>query len=239
MARLGRLTVPGYAHHILQRGNNRQPIFGDAEDYEQMLSLLAEHAEREKVAIHAYVLMHNHLHLLATPATQKGLSVMMQAVGRRYVQYFNKRHQRSGTLWEGRFKATLLQAERHLLPCMAYIDLNPVRAGIVSRPLDYKWSSYGNYVGHHADKRVTPHALYWQLGNTPFAREVRYAELVGQGVTPRQQAELTDSLLKGWPLGEPAFVAGLQKQTERRVIRRRAGRPYSKDVIDLSPIKRS
>lgn len=228
MARLRRLIVPGHPHHIIQRGNNRQPTFHDARDYELLLGLLAEYAKREKVAIHSYVLMGNHFHLLATPETQTGLSAMMQAVGRRYVRYFNQRYQRTGTLWEGRYKATLVQTDRYLLACMAYIDLNPVRAGMVARAADYPWSSHGHYAGLRTDKLVTAHPLYWQLGNTPFAREAGYAELVNQGVTPPLQARLTESALKGWALGEPDFLAGLQKRTKRRLSRGKAGRPFSK-----------
>ncbi|PTU31269.1 transposase [Stenotrophobium rhamnosiphilum] len=230
MARLPRLAVAGHVHHVLQRGNNRQPIFIDAEDYQRMLSLLAEHAAREKVAIHAYVLMGTEFHLLATPESDNGLSTMMQSVGRRYVQYFNKRHQRSGTLWEGRYRATLLQPERWLINSKIFIDLNPVRGGLVTRALDYRWSSHGHYVGHHVDKLVTPHALYWGLGNTPFAREARYAELVSLGLNTQQHTELMESVLKGWPLGDAKFVEGVQKQTLRRVVRRRAGRPQSKQL---------
>jgi len=228
MARLPRLAVAGHVHHVLQRGNNKQLIFVDAEDYQRMLGLLAEHARSEKVAIHAYVLMGTHFHLLATPETANGLSTMMQAVGRRYVQYFNKRHQRTGTLWEGRYRAALLQPERYLLNCKVLIDLNPVRAGLVARALDYSWSSHGHYVGHHVDKLLTPHALYWGLGNTPFAREARYAELVGHGLSMKQHTELMESVLKGWPLGDAQFVEDVQKLTLRRVVRRRAGRPPAK-----------
>jgi putative transposase len=228
MARLPRLAVAGHVHHVLQRGNNRQPVFVDAEDYQRMLALLGECAIQEKVALHAYVLMPNHFHLLATPCTAQGLSKMMQAVGRRYVQSFNKRHQRSGTLWEGRYRATLLQPERHLLNSMVFMDLNPVRAGLAARALDYAWSSHGHYVGHHVDKLLSPHALNWALGNTPFEREARYAERVNHGLTSRQQAELVEAVIKGWPLGEAGFVKSLQEQTPRRVVRQRAGRPKSK-----------
>lgn len=230
MARLPRLAMAGHVHHVLQRGNNRQPVFVDAEDYRRMLTLLGECAVNEKVALHAYVLMPNHFHLLATPTTAQGLSKMMQSVGRRYVQYFNKRHQRSGTLWEGRYRATLLQPERHLLNNMIFIDLNPVRGGLAPRALDYLWSSHGHYVGHHVDKLLSPHAVNWQLGNTPFEREARYADLVNHGLTSRQQAELVEAVLKGWPQGEPRFVKDLQDQTLRRIIPRRAGRPKSTAV---------
>lgn len=227
MARLPRLTLPGYPHHIIQRGNNRQAIFSTAADYQALLDLLEENAKKFSVAIHAYVLMSNHFHLLATPQTLEGLPQMMQAVGRRYVRYFNDRQKRTGTLWEGRYKSTLIQSERYLLACMAYIDLNPVRAGMVSQPGDYPWSTYGHYAGQRTDKLIMPHALVWELGNTPFAREAAYAELVRAGINAVQQTALTDSALRGWALGEPDFVADLQKRTPRRVAKSSAGRPVS------------
>ena len=132
MARLPRLTLPGHLHHVIQRGNNRQPIFQDGEDFHTMLALLADNALQHAVAVHAYVLMDNHFHLLVTPATADGLPKMMQAVGRRYVQYFNRRHARTGTLWEGRYRSTVLQADKYLLPCMVYLDLHPVRLGLAA-----------------------------------------------------------------------------------------------------------
>ena len=232
MARLPRLTLLGYPHHIIQRGNNRQAIFATAADYQTMLDLLAENARKFDVAVHAYVLMSNHFHLLATPHTADGLPQMMQAVGRRYVRYFNDSQRRSGTLWEGRYKSTLIQTERYLLACMVYIDLNPVRAGLVAQAGDYPWSSYGHYTGLRSDKLITPHPLVWELGNTPFAREAAYAELVQGGLNPVQQAALTDSVLRGWALGEPDFVAELQKRTQRRLAKISAGRPVSikKDI---------
>lgn len=227
MARLPRLTLPGYPHHVIQRGNNRQPIFASSADHQTLLDLLHENAQKFEVAIHAYVLMGNHVHLLATPHTLEGLPQMMQAVGRRYVRYFNDTQQRSGTLWEGRYKSTLIQAERYLLTCMAYIDLNPVRTGLVAHPRDYPWSSHGHYTGQRIDKLITPHALFWALGNTPFAREAAYAQLVQAGISPVQQAALTDAALQGWALGEPDFVVDLQKKTGRRVSKGSAGRPTS------------
>ncbi len=227
MARLPRLTLPGYPHHIIQRGNNRQAIFASTSDYQTLLDLLTENAKKFDVAIHAYVLMGNHFHLLATPQTQDGLPQMMQAVGRRYVRYFNDTQKRSGTLWEGRYKSTVIQTERYLLACMAYIDLNPVRAGLAIQARDYPWSSHGHYAGQRTDKLITPHALVWGLGNTPFAREAAYAALVQAGINPVQQAALTDSALSGWALGEADFVADLQKRTPRRVTKNVAGRPVS------------
>lgn len=225
MARLPRLTVPGYPHHVIQRGNNRQAIFAGDDDRRMMLALLEEHARQVRVAVHSYVLMDNHLHLLATPETAEGLPQLMQSVGRRYVRYFNDRQARTGTLWEGRYRSTLIQAERYLLACMVYIDLNPVRAGMVDTPADYGWSSHGHYVGRRVDRLVTPHPLWWSLGNTPFAREAAYAELVRNGLAAGQEQALTDATLRGWALGDAAYVAALQRQTERRVAKAKAGRP--------------
>ena len=228
MARLARLTLPGYPHHVIQRGNNRQPIFKTVADYQHFLNLMDDNAKKFEVEIHSYVLMTNHFHLLATPLKDTGLPQMMQAVGRSYVRYFNDLHGRSGTLWEGRYRSTLIQTDRYLLACMVYIDMNPVRAGLVSGIVDYPWSSYNFYAGTRSDKLITPHALFWELANTPFGREAAYAELVKAGISSEQQAALTRSVLAGWVLGEPDFVEKLQKKTIRRVNQAKAGRPALK-----------
>lgn len=228
MARLPRLTLAGYPHHIIQRGNDRQSIVRDDQDRQRLLDLWAEHARTFKVAIHAWVIMDNHFHLLATPETQEGLPQMMQAVGRAYVRYFNLRHQRTGTLWEGRYRSNLIESERYLLACMVYIDLNPVRAGMVAQPEDFRWSSHRHCIGQASNKLVTPHALFWALGNTPFAREAAYAELVRQGLMQRDKDDLTRTALSGWALGSEAFVGSLQEGTTRRLSPGRAGRPFKK-----------
>ena len=231
MARLPRLSLSGYPHHIIQRGNNRQAIFASAADYRYLLDLLRTQARECQVAVHSYVLMSNHFHLLLTPEESEGLPRMMQAVGRSYVQYFNRKQARTGTLWEGRYRSTVLQTERYLLQCMAYIDLNPVRAGMVAGPQDYPWSSYAHYTGVRADPLVNPHPLYWEMGNTPFAREAAYAAMIHAGVNQEQQQALTSSALSGWALGEKSFVQGLQKQTSRRVNRAKAGRPFGTKTV--------
>ncbi len=228
MARLPRLTLADHPHHIILRGNNRQAIFMDSADHQRMLSLLQVHALGQGVQVHAYVLMGNHLHLLLTPLRNDSLPKMMQAVGRAYVLYFNKRHGRSGTLWEGRYRSALIQTERYFLACMAYIDLNPVRAGMVAQAADYAWSSHGHYTGRQNETWLTPHPLYWEMGNTPFAREAAYAAMVQSGVDKNQQHALTSSALSGWALGEEGFVKGIQKQTSRRVNPAKAGRPFGK-----------
>lgn len=225
MARLPRLSVPGHAHHVIQRGNNRQPVFISDADRQIFLDLVRTDAAHHAVAVHAYVLMDNHFHLLVTPIAAGSLSRFMQALGRAYVRYFNDSHHRSGTLWDGRYRAAVLDADTYLLPCMAYLDLNPVRAGLVAQPQDYPWSSHGHYAGLRVDKCLTPHPLVWALGNTPFARETRYRDLVHQGVTPQQQAALTESALAGWVLGPTEFVARLQQSSSRRMSRASPGRP--------------
>ncbi len=237
MARLPRLTVPGYPHHLIQRGNNRQPIFGSEADYRFLLGLLEQYARDLKVSIHSYVLMGNHFHLLATPETDKGLPEMMQAVGRRYVRYFNGRHARSGTLWEGRYRSTLIQAERYLLACMVYIDLNPVRAGMVTEASQYPWSSFRHYAGLASDRLVTPHPLFWELGNTPFARERAYADLIAAGLNRDVQQALAASTHSGWALGDAAYLADVQRRSHRRASPLSAGRPRKPSSnFDLSPI---
>ncbi|MBM3386569.1 MAG: transposase [Betaproteobacteria bacterium] len=224
------LTVAGYPHHIIQRGNDRQPIVRDDADRARLLALWVEHSRAFKVAIHAYVIMDNHFHLLATPETGDALPLMMQAVGRAYVRHFNLRHGRTGTLWEGRYRSNLIDSERYLLACMVYIDLNPVRAGLVHRAQDHPWSSHRHCMGLASDKLVTLHALYWALGNTPFAREAVYAELVEAGLAGSQRDALTRSVLSGWALGSEAFIAGLGRETARRLLPSKAGRPFKRQV---------
>ena len=174
MARLARYFAEGQPQHLIQRGNNREPIFSADEDYLFYTECLQEAAERHRCAIHAYALMTNHTHLLATPETQSSLPKMMQSIGRRYVQYFNYTYSRTGTLWEGRYKATVVDSEAYLLTCMRYIELNPVRAGMVEEPSDYRWSSYGvNALGKH-DRLCTPHSLYKRIGRSAEERQAGY-----------------------------------------------------------------
>lgn len=225
MARLARLSFAGLPHHVIQRGHNGQPIFLRAADYQRMLDLLQEYAKECEVAVHAYVLLPDHFHLLITPRTGTGLPQMLQAMGRRYVRYFNDGQGRTGTLWDGRYRSTVLQPELYLLPCMVAMDLNPVRAGLVADAAGYAWSSHGHYIGRHVDRLITPHAQFWGLGNTPFAREAAYVEQIQAGVSAPQHLALTDATLKGWALGDPAFLQELQKQTSRRLSKGQAGRP--------------
>ena len=225
MARLPRLTLANMPHHIIQRGNNSGEIFVDAQDRLAMLDLMREMARRFDVDVHAYVLMPNHFHLLLTPKTEQGVPQFMQALGRSYVRAFNARHGRTGTLWEGRYRSTVIEAERYLLACMAYIELNPVRAGMVAAPADFAWSSHAHHVGQRNDPLVTPHALYWEMGDTPFARERAYGELVSTRQQAGSHGDLARAVHAGWALGGEAFLDTLATQTSRRVSKGKAGRP--------------
>ncbi len=225
MARLPRLILPGQPHHVILRGNNRQAIFFSDLDRQQLLAVIGEVSTQYSVAIHAYVLMDNHFHLLLTPPTSEALSRMMQALGRRYVGWFNARHQRSGTLWEGRFRAGLIEGERHLLACMRYIELNPVRAGLCSEPSQWPWSSAAHHLGLNRQALITEHELYWSMGNTPFEREQVYREFMGQGVSAHEQALFTEAALRGRPVGSEAFLKPLAVDHEHVVTKRPRGRP--------------
>lgn len=232
MARLARLTLPGQLHFVTHRGNNRQPVVIDDDDRMVLLDLVGEQAVRHRVALHGYVLLPAALYLLVTPATADGVPAMMQAVGRTYVRRFNARHGRSGTLWEGRYRSTLIQAERYLLPCMCLMDTEPVREGLCVESAAYAWSSHRHHIGLVHDRRLTPHARYWALGNTPFAREAAYAEMVHRGLDAQQTGAIRDAAWHGWALGDAAFVESLQRDTARRVAPRRPGRPKKQDRAD-------
>lgn len=225
MARLPRIVVPHQPHHIIQSGIDRQAIFRDADDSAIFLRWLREAARQFKVAIHAYVLMPTHVHLLASPGDDTGLARMMQWVGRHYVPYFNAKYQRVGTLWQGRYKATVIDSEQYFLVCSKYIESNPVRAGLVAQAADYPWSSFSHHVGVKPDPVITDHPLYWALGNTPFEREAAYRELMEQGLAAGEVAVLNEATLKGWPLGSEKFKKALAKQVQRRITPAKRGRP--------------
>lgn len=235
MARLPRLVVPHQVHHVIQRGNDRQAIFREDEDYAVFLGWLREAARQFKVAIHAYVLMPDHVHLLLSPQDQTGLGRMMQWVGRYYVPYFNAKYQRAGTLWQGRYRATIVESEQYLLPCSRYIELNPVRAGLASTPAEYAWSSYAHHAGTKPDPVITDHAIYWALGNTPFDREAAYQRLMDRRPDADEVLAMTDAVLKGWPLGSDKFKSSLEKQASRRVTPAKRGRPAKPKLLSDSP----
>ncbi|MYN27151.1 transposase [Duganella levis] len=226
MARLPRLIVPNQPHHVIQTGLNNQDVFLDAEDYQTFLGWLRTAAKTYKVAIHAYCLMPNHLHLLLTPSDDNGLGQMMQWVGRYYVPYFNQKYVRSGTLWNGRYKTSLIDADAYFMLCSRYIEFNPVRNGLVARAEDYPWSSYCHHAGIRPDGLVTDHAKVWELGNTPFQREAAYSALSEPALSADEITLISNALLKGWPLGSPQFQTALQKKMKRQVLPAKRGRPF-------------
>lgn len=228
MARLPRLIVPGYPHHIIQRGNNRQAIFADDVDRERYLLLLSESAKRHRLPIHAFVLMTNHVHLLATPAEVGAIAAVMQAVGRAYVRWFNKRHERSGTLFEGRFRSSMVDADHYALACTRYIEMNPVRAGLVSRPEEFRWSSHRHHVGLQPHPLITEHAAIWGLGNTPFERQSSYKKMFDAPHEELANTFIRKTINSGLPLGSEAWIEALSQRQTRPVKSGKPGRPRLK-----------
>ena len=190
-----------------------------------MKSLLREMGQRWRVEIHAFILLPNQLHLLVTPESAESLPLFMQSVGRSYVRSFNNRHERSGTLWEGRYRATVLEPQAWLLPAMVVLESQAVAAGVSARAVDYAWSSARHNAGAQVDGMVRLHPAYWSLGDTPFAREAAYATLLDHGPSQDVQEVVLGAALKGWVLGSDSFVQGLQQRTQRRLQRQKAGRP--------------
>jgi putative transposase len=232
MARLPRYVIPGQPQHIIQRGNNRQVIFAHDGDYQFFRDALIEAANKHGLAIHAYVWMTNHIHLLATPEFDNSISKVFQSVGRRYVQYFNFTYRRSGTLWEGRYRATVVDSEQYLLTLMRYIELNPVRAGMVSHPRDYPWSSYrfnaDGEKGLNADW-LTPHLEYQRLGRTLADRQAAYRQLFRTAISKDDLKEIRETTHKGWALGGERFRTQIAAMSNRRTSSKGVGRPRKDD----------
>lgn len=225
VARRPRIDLAGITQHVIQRGNDPQPCFKATGDYLLYLNELGDAAQRFECAIHAYVLMTNHVHLLVTPAVVGAVSRMMQALGRRYVAIYNIRHGRTGTLWEGRFKAGLVDNERYLLTCYRYIELNPVRAGMVRQPEDYRWSSHaGNGCGV-VDALLTPHAAYLELGMAPVARQAAYRSMFEDVITEDDLRDIRAHVQQQRALGSPHFRLNVEAETGRCASVRLRGRP--------------
>lgn len=225
MPRKPRFYLPGEPAHIVQRGNCRQPVFFEHDDYHAYLTWLSEGATRYGCSIHAYVLMTNHVHLLMTPQTKQSISKTIQHVGRHYVTYINSTYGKSGTLWEGRHKGCVISSEHYLLACMRYIELNPVRAGMVMTPMDYRWSSYAANAAGLYDKVVTPHGLYHALAKEPAERLYTYRELFRQALAPEQVHDIRATVQTGTPLGNDRFREQVERTLGSKVGHARRGRP--------------
>lgn len=225
MARLARLCPLGIPQHIIQRGNNRQVCFASDEDLATYANLLGEYADEFGVALHAWVFMTNHVHLLVTPLQENGVSKMMQSLGRRYVRYFNRAYRRSGTLWEGRFKSSLVQSETYLLVCQRYIELNPVRAGMIDDPADYLWSSYQAHALGRKISMHSEHAEFLALGSSSVERQAAYRELFRAHVDDDLITDIRASVNKGLALGSERFKDEIERLLGRRVRPGQMGRP--------------
>lgn len=225
MVRLARILPVGVPVHVIQRGNNRQVCFASDEDHGAYAGWLVEYAKKYQVDIHAWVMMTNHVHLLCTPRQDGGVSRMMQALGRRYVRYFNFEYRRTGTLWEGRYKSCLVLEERYLLEVYKYIELNPVRAEMVFDPGEYRWSSYQvNGLGKGSDL-CTPHPQYLALGPEPFKRQENYRSLFVHHTDGKLLEEIRTNTNKGMAVGDDRFKEEMEKLTGRRLIAKKRGRP--------------
>jgi putative transposase len=217
MARRARLVLPDVPLHIIQRGNNRHACFVTETDYRVYLSMLHVAAQHVACDVHAYVLMTNHVHLLVSPSAITSPALLMKAVGQRYTQYVNRRYGRTGTLWEGRFRSGLVEGERYLLTCQRYIELNPVRAGMVSQPDQYQWSSYRTNADGVRDELIKPHELYRRLGSEPLGRQAAYRELFAAEMAPETIAWLRRATNGNYALGDASFLAHAQLLLGRSV----------------------
>lgn len=225
MPRRARIALPNVPIHLIQRGNNRQPCFFADEDYRRYLDWLAECASKTGCQIHAYVLMTNHVHLLLSSDRADAGGALMKLLGQRYVQYVNRAYQRSGTLWEGRFRSCPVQEESYLLGCQRYIELNPVRASMVTHPADYRWSSYRANAQGEADPLVQPHPLYAALGSDAATRQTAYRELFRYELEPGMADEIRRATNGNFALGGERFAAQVAEVIGRRVVPGQSGRP--------------
>jgi len=225
MPRRARLSIPGIPWHIIQRGNNRSVCFHAEEDYQFYLHYLEEFATKFGCAIHAYVLMTNHVHLLLTPQHSDSASLLMKHLGQRYVQYINRTYRRSGTLWEGRFRSCLTQTEDYVLACYRYIELNPVRAGMVVRPQDYRWSSYPANALGKASRLITPHGEYLSLGRDEAARIEAYRALFKAHLDEEVVGQIRSATNGNFALGSEWFQREVEVALGRRAKRGQSGRP--------------
>lgn len=225
MARHPRFDFAGIPQHVVQRGNNRLPCFLDEEDRQRYLQYLHRALRRFGCRLHAYVLMSNHAHLLLTPDETGGVSRLMHTFARNYAGLFNARHDRTGTLWEGRYKACLVDSGSYFLACSRYIELNPVRAWMVSEPGEHAWSSYGGNAGRRSDPLLTPHPEYLALGPDPAARAAAYSALFADALPDDLVNAIRSHLQQQKVLGTDAFQSWVEARTGRFARTQPVGRP--------------
>jgi putative transposase len=227
MARQARIVIPGQAMHVLVRGNNREILFHEPADYTVYLDWLRTAATQFSVAVHAYALMPNHVHLLLSPKESESLAKLMQSLGRRYAQFFNQKHGRTGTIWEGRYRSSIIDPD-YILRCQRYIELNPVRSGLESRLADYPWTSYASHIGGKAEAWLQDHPRFWGLGNTPFERQMAWSDFVKEGGPHWEDRAITEALLRSKPWVSPEYAKTLFKGDLEAMQIRARGRPIKK-----------
>jgi putative transposase len=210
----------------MQRGNNRNACFFAEGDYRFYLECLQDACSGNCVAVHAFVLMTNHVHLLMTPESHNGISRVMQSLGRRYVQYINRAYQRCGTLWEGRHKASLVDAEQYLLACYRYIELNPVAARMVNHPGAYPWSSYATNACGKPSELIIPHPVYLQLEKSATKRQAKYRELLSSSLGKEDIQAIRTAAQFSTPLGNEQFKQQIEKETGQKTGHAKRGRPF-------------
>ncbi|MGB0954807.1 MAG: transposase [Panacagrimonas sp.] len=225
MARLPRLSLADVPHHVLQRGINSQPVFDGDDDYRRMLELLRELAPRLDVRVHGYCLLPGCVHLLMTPSDETAIGRIMQSLSRDYVRSVNRARRRTGTLWDGRYRSTLLEAQSLVVSRLIFLDSLPVWSGVAGQAEQYPWSSHGSYAGTEPESWISVPDPYWRLGNTPFERQAVYLRHIREGLDQRQREEIQASVYKGWPMGSAAFLNEVERRSGRRVRPRKAGRP--------------
>lgn len=227
MPRPPRYFIPGIPQHVLARGNDRQAVFWRDDDYQLYLRALRKASTKYECQIHAYVLMTNHVHLLVTPERKRSLPSMMQDMGRAYVQRLNFRYRRSGTLWEGRYKASVIQTDEYLLACQRYIELNPVRAGMVGAPGHYRYSSFHHHALGSTDRLLTPHATYLAIHADPAARRRAYRALFSDALSADLLLRLRHETHVCGVIGSDSFKEQIAATTGRPVPTGKRGRPKS------------
>ena len=225
MPRQPRLDLANIPQHVVQHGNDRQPCFFTDMDRVRYLQELREIALREGCGVHAYVLMTNHVHLLMTPAASGQIARVMQSLGRRYVRYINDRYRRTGTLWEGRYKSSLVDRETYLLHCYRYIELNPVRARMTADPFHYAWSSHAHNAFGRDDLLIHPHPAYLALGSTDVERNSAYRALAMENLSQDHLDAIRAHLQRQHALGSDRFCAAIEAQLSRRAGPAKIGRP--------------
>lgn len=225
MPRQARLRIPGLPLHLVQRGHNKAPCFLQERDFRVYLSLVDELSPLYGCAVHAYVLMTNHVHLLLTPERADGASFLMKYLGQRFAQYFNRKYGHSGSLFEGRFRSCIVDSDAYLLSCYRYVEMNPVRAGMVDHPSEYRWSSYHTNAEGRPSDFVVAHPLYVALAENPDERRRLYRSLFEVPEAPDDLRRMREAVNSGTALARESFLVELDERTRARATKRARGRP--------------